>query len=100
VYALLRDSLGNFVRYATIKEWGVVNNDTIVSPRNGNTNLGEGIIERKAKDGIARVFAVDTSGLRDTVAVKLLGYHYVQLRIMRAMKSSIYSISIQMSMSQ
>jgi len=83
VYALLRDSLGNFVRYATIKEWGVVNNDTIVSPRNGNTNLGEGIIERKAKDGIARVFAVDTSGLRDTVAVKLLGYHYVQLRIMR-----------------
>lgn len=82
VYAVLRDSRGNFVRYATIDKWGVVNNDTIVAATNGNTNLGEGIIERKGSDGTTQVYGVDTSGLRDSVVVKLLGYHYTDLRIM------------------
>jgi hypothetical protein len=58
-----------------------VNNDTAVSVRNGNTNLGEGVIERKVKEKKVKVFAVDESGLRDTVDVDLLAYHYTRLRI-------------------
>jgi len=80
-FAVLRDSMGNFVRFSTNTTWGVVNNDTAVSVRNGNTNLGEGVIERKVKEKKVKVFAVDESGLRDTVDVDLLAYHYTRLRI-------------------
>ena len=80
-FAVLRDSMGNFVRFSTNTTWGVVNNDTAVSVRNGNTNLGEGVIERKVKEGKVGVFAVDVSGLRDSVDVELLAYHYTRLRI-------------------
>ncbi|NLG16380.1 MAG: fibro-slime domain-containing protein [Fibrobacter sp.] len=81
VYAVLRDARGNFVRFATIDSWGVVD-DTIIVATNGNTSLGEGIIERKGSDGIAVVYGVDTAGFRDSVVVKLLGYHYTDLRIL------------------
>jgi len=80
-YAVLRDSMGNFVQFSTNTTWGVVNNDTAVSVRNGNTNLGEGVIERKVKEKQVKVFAVDESGLRDSVDVELLAYHYTRLRI-------------------
>lgn len=80
-FAVLRDSMGNFVRFSTNTTWGVVNNDTAVSVRNGNTNLGEGVIERKVKEKKVKVFAVDEIGLRDSVDVELLAYHYTRLRI-------------------
>ncbi len=80
-FAVLRDSMGNFVRFSTLTTWAVVNNDTAVSVRNGNTNVGEGVIERKVKEKKVIVFAVDESGLRDSVDVELLAYHYTQLRI-------------------
>jgi hypothetical protein len=80
-FAVLRDSMGNYVQFSTNTTWGVVNNDTAVSVRNGNTNLGEGVIERKVKEGKVGVFAVDVSGLRDSVDVELLAYHYTRLRI-------------------
>lgn len=80
-FAVLRDTMGNFVRFSILTTWGVVNNDTAVSVRNGNTNLGEGVIERKVKEKLVKVFAVDESGLRDSVDVELLAYHYTQLRI-------------------
>jgi fibro-slime domain-containing protein len=82
VYALLRDSLGNYVKYADVRTWGVVKSDTIISVRSGNTNLGEGVIERMKREGKAGVFAVDVNGLRDTAGVKLLPYYYTKLRIL------------------
>ncbi len=82
VYAVLRDSLGNYVNYANVSEWGVVNNDSIITIKKGNVNLGEGVIERKQMVGTAKVFAVDVIGFRDTTVVKLLPYHYTALRIL------------------
>ncbi len=81
-YAILRDSLGNFARYSTKTTWDVVNNDTTVSVWNGVTAIGEGIISRNDSSGFAKVFAVDSMGLRDTVAVVLRAYYYLKLRIL------------------
>jgi hypothetical protein len=81
VYAVLRDSLGNFINYANINEWGVVNNDTIIAVQKGNISLGEGSIERKQSTGSAKVYALDIKGFRDTTVVELLAYHYLALRI-------------------
>lgn len=81
VYAILRDSLGNFARYSTKTTWDVVNKDTAVSVWNGVTAIGEGIISRNDTSGFAKVFAVDSSGLRDTVAIILRAYYYLKLRI-------------------
>ncbi|HEX2959812.1 MAG TPA: hypothetical protein VHO70_23455, partial [Chitinispirillaceae bacterium] len=81
-YAILRDSLGNFARYSTKTTWDVVNKDTTVSVWNGVTAIGEGIISRNDSSGFARVFAVDSMGLRDTVAVVLRAYFYLKLRIL------------------
>lgn len=80
-FAVLRDSVGNFVVFSTVTTWGVVNNDTAVSVRNGNTNLGEGVIERKVREKLVKVFAIDSAGFRDSVDVALLAYHYTNLRI-------------------
>ncbi len=82
VYAILRDSLGNFARYSTSTTWDVVNNDTVVSVWNGTTAIGEGIISRNDSSGYAKVFGVDESGLRDTVPVLLKAYYYLKLRIL------------------
>lgn len=81
VFAILRDSLGNYIRYSSVAEWGVVNNDTIISVRDGNTILGEGVITRNLREGTAKVFGVDILGFRDTVDVALLPYYYTELRI-------------------
>ena len=82
VYAVLRDSLGNFINYANVSEWEVVNHDTIISVQKGNISLGEGSIERRQSTGTARIYAVDTKGFSDTTFVELLLYHYLSLRIL------------------
>lgn len=82
VFAVLRDSLGNFINYTNVSEWGVVNNDTIVTVQKGNINLGEGSIERKQSTGIARIYALEIKGFSDTTVVQLLPYHYLALRIL------------------
>ena len=82
VYAILRDSIGNFVRYSTITEWGVVDDDTTVSVRSGNVTFGEGVISRNMSEGTVRIFAVDQgTGFRDSTFVKLLSFYYTKLRI-------------------
>ncbi len=94
-FAVLRDSMGNFVRFSTVTTWGIVNNDTAaVSVRNGNTNLGEGVIERKVREKMVKVFAVDNSGLRDSVDVALLAYHYTHLRIVVGNDTSAQFLSM------
>ena len=94
VYAILRDSLGNFVRYSTVTTWGVVENDTSVLVRNGNTNIGEGVIERRKRDDTTYVFAVDSSGLRDTVEVILLPYFFTKLRILVGNDTSVQLLTM------
>jgi fibro-slime domain-containing protein len=79
VYAILRDSLGNFAGYSTQTRWDA--QDTIITIRNGNMNIGEGIIERKSKNGITKITAWDARGFYDTAQVELLAYYYKQLRI-------------------
>ena len=91
VYAMLRDSKGNFVRYSLSTQWGIVNNDTIISVRNGTTTLGEGVIERNTR-GISKVFAIDVSGLRDTAVVQLLDYYYKNLRIVAGTDTTIQKL--------
>lgn len=81
-YAILRDSIGNYINYSTKTTWGVVDDDTSVTVRSGNTNIGEGIIQRVIREGNVKVFAIDNNtGLRDTVDVQLLPYYYTKLRI-------------------
>jgi fibro-slime domain-containing protein len=82
IYAILRDTLGNFARYSTNTTWGVVNNDTAVSIWNGTTAIGEGIIGRNDSSGLAKVYGVDESGFRDSVPVVLKAYYYLKLRIL------------------
>ena len=94
VYAILRDSIGNFVAYSTATTWGVVNNDTIIAVRNGNTVTGQGVISRNIRDGVARVFAVDVSGLRDTAAVRLLPYYFTELRIVVNGNTSVTDLTM------
>ncbi|MCX7727748.1 MAG: hypothetical protein N2053_12980, partial [Chitinispirillaceae bacterium] len=67
VYAILRDSIGNFVSYSTVTQWGVVNNDTSVSVRNGNTTVGEGVITRNVAEARVKVFGVDVGLDLETV---------------------------------
>lgn len=95
-YAVLRDSLGNFVSFSTITTWGIVDNDTAaVSVRNGNTNLGEGVIERKEREKMLKVFAVDNpTTFRDTVDVALLAYHYTALRIIVGTDTNATSLTM------
>ena len=82
VYAVLRDSIGNFIGYSMETQWGVVNDDPVISINNGNTILGEGIVTRNAREGTARIFGVDIpTSFRDSAVVKLLPYYYTKLRI-------------------
>lgn len=92
VYALLRDSKGNYVNYSLVTQWGIVNNDTIITVRNGITTLGEGVIDRVAKNGLARIWAIDSSGLRDSAFVQLLEYYYTRLRIVTSNDTNLQKL--------
>jgi fibro-slime domain-containing protein len=93
VHAIIRDSIGNFVRYSTVTAWGVVNNDTAVTVRNGNANTGEGVVSRNQKEGTVKVFAVDGT-FRDTTVVMLLPFYYTQLRIVVGNDPSAQSLTM------
>lgn len=92
VYALLRDSKGNFVSYSLLTQWGIVNEDTIISIRNGIRTLGEGVIDRIAKIGLAQIWAIDSSGLRDSTFVQLLQYYYTKLRIVTSNDTNLQKL--------
>jgi hypothetical protein len=81
-YAILRDSLGNFANYSQVTTWGVVNNDTSISIRNGITQIGEGIVDRNVRQATVKIWAADANGFRDSTMVKLVEYYYTKLRIL------------------
>jgi len=94
IFAVMRDSIGNFVRYSLLTTWGVVNNDTGVTIRGGNAATGEGVVSRKIRDGVVKVFGVDSSGLRDSTVVKMLPYFFKELRIVVNGNTSATSLTM------
>lgn len=94
IYAIMRDSIGNFVRYSLQTTWGVVNNDTGVVIRNGDAATGEGVVSRKIRDGVVKVYGVDVSGLRDSTVVKMLPYFFKELRIVVGGNTSATSLTM------
>jgi fibro-slime domain-containing protein len=82
VYAMIRDSLGNFVNYSQITSWFSQNN-TVVNANEGLTSVGQGVIKRLTSGDSTFVIAVsgEYPGLADTIAVIVLKYFYTELRI-------------------
>ncbi len=93
-WALVRDSLGNFVDTARSLQW--VCPDSIVSISRG-AFPGEGIIQKNlaVSQGTCRIVVRDTVGklVPDTAYVKLLPYHYTAVRIV-AGNAAIDSITM------
>jgi hypothetical protein len=81
VWALLRDSLGNFVDSLRNGVWSAA--DSLVSVRAGGVP-GEGQIQKNLSisQGECAIYAAQSNGgLKDTAIVRILPYHYVSLRI-------------------
>ena len=90
-YAIVRDSLFNYIGYANPAAWGVVaTQPQIVTVTAGQAQLGEGKITKdtSAAENVTQIYAVYQTTylgrditLRDTTYVKLLRYHYTALKI-------------------
>ena len=88
VYAIVRDSLGNFIKYSLQTNWTSINNSkvfdtSVVSAQNGLNSIGQGVVKRVGAQGTAWVVASsgEYSGLTDTIKATVLAYYYTQLRI-------------------
>lgn len=95
VYAILRDSLQNYVSYSTATLWR--SGDTaLVSVTEGTPLIGEGSIQRVGAQGVTTVSASNrtTPTLTDNVAVRVVAYYYTQLRIVNAAGQPVDSISV------
>ncbi|MBN1576748.1 MAG: hypothetical protein JW913_09365 [Chitinispirillaceae bacterium] len=81
VYALLRDSLGNYVDSLRAGQWG--STDTIVSVTSETPACRGTIVKNMAaREGLTRVFVTASEGgFADSLWVRLLPYHYIRLRI-------------------
>ncbi|MGB7567937.1 MAG: hypothetical protein WBM07_08760, partial [Chitinivibrionales bacterium] len=88
VYAIVRDSLGNFIKYSLQTAWISINSSgtidtSVVSVQNGTNSIGQGIVKRVGAEGTARVIATSKEypGLADTIRAIVVKYFYRQLRI-------------------
>lgn len=100
VYAIIRDSLGNYVDYSTRTDWE--SNDTdYVKATEGIANIGEGKIENVIdfsliNDDEANTFVIAQSreypGLIDTVHIKLLSIYFKALRIVNSDNNVLSSL--------
>ena len=85
VYAMIRDSLGNFVAYSQLTDW--ISRDTaLVQVSDGIRSVGQGIVEKiitEKKDTLSRIVAVSRQypDLSDSVYVKILSIYFKELRI-------------------
>ena len=82
VYAILRDSLGNFVNYSKITDWTSLD-PTVVSAQDGLTSIGQGTVTRIGDEGNTSVIAAsrEYAGLADTIKAVVLKYYYLSLQI-------------------
>lgn len=84
VYAIVRDSLGNYIAPSSATTWAP-SSGTIATVADGRSSLGEGAISKGDDGGIVFVSARNT-GLdlpypTDSVAVQVLDYWYDTLKI-------------------
>jgi hypothetical protein len=77
MYAITRDTFGNFIAYAKIESWYSADT-TVVGIMQGDTAVGQGIVYRKADSGITMVYGVDRSGKVDSCVVVLLPHTAVK----------------------
>ncbi|MBD3343749.1 MAG: fibro-slime domain-containing protein, partial [Chitinivibrionales bacterium] len=87
VYAILRDSAGNFVDQSANTQWTVLTGGEYITVAGGNPSQGEGVIQKRAgvQSGVATVEArsLTRSGalFRDTVKVIIQPVDYTAIRI-------------------
>ncbi|MBD3346511.1 MAG: hypothetical protein GF401_15765, partial [Chitinivibrionales bacterium] len=81
VYAIMRDSLGNYVAPSSETDWSA--EDTAIAwAADGIVDFGEGIVIRRADEGNTEVIAWNAdSSLSDTIDVVLNDIVYTTLRI-------------------
>jgi hypothetical protein len=93
LYAIVRDSLGNYVDSLRQGSWGSI--DTIVSVVAG-TSPCEGVIVKNlaVSQGKTVVYATEKPGeFADSAWVKLLPYHYTKVRIVTGNGAAIDSLT-------
>jgi len=81
VFALLRDSVGNYVDSLRLGRWGCV--DTVAATNAGIPAFRCTIVKNlSVREGVTKIFVVDTvRNFSDTACVRLLPYHFTALRI-------------------
>jgi hypothetical protein len=79
VFAIVRDSMGNYIDSLRNGTWGSL--DTIVTVQPGQFAY-KGIIQKNVSvvSGLTRIF-VNSGNFSDTATVSLLPYHYIDLEI-------------------
>ncbi|MBD3420660.1 MAG: fibro-slime domain-containing protein [Chitinivibrionales bacterium] len=91
VYAIMRDSLGNYVRFSNPTSWE--SQDTnIVKVQSGDLVIGQGTILRNVnvRQGTTQIHGIDDqTTLRGSAWVTLLPYHYLELRITSGSPSTV-----------
>jgi hypothetical protein len=82
VYAIIRDSLGNFINYSKLTNWNSID-PTVVTAADGQASVGQGVVTRIGAEGNTRVSAssMEYAGLTDTIKVTVLKYYYTALEI-------------------
>ncbi len=92
VWAVVRDSLGNYADLLRDGQWGA--SDTIVSLRSDEPGKGTVLKNIQVSQGMCSFFAFQPSGtlLRDTAMVKLLPYHYTALRVVDGKNTPLDSL--------
>ena len=95
VYAIIRDSLGNYINYSRITDWKS-QDPTVVTAGDGLTSIGQGIVRRIDTSGSTFVSAssLEYSGLTDTIKVIVLKYYYIALEIDVRQTVSIDSLAM------
>jgi fibro-slime domain-containing protein len=95
IYAMIRDSLGNFINYSRVTGWQS-ENETVVKVKDGLTSIGQGVITRVTSGDSTHVMASsgEYPGLADTIEVIVLKYFYTALRIVVRQTVRIDSLSM------
>lgn len=93
VYAMVRDSLGNFVDTLRSGTWGCI--DTLVSVSAASVEgVGTLVKNISVKEGITHIHVVSESGtLTDSAWVRLLPYHFIDLRIVNSGNEDVTKLS-------
>ncbi len=98
VYAIVRDSLGNFVKYSDPTTWTVLDTSVIKTTK-GVEAIGEGVIQKThpSLDSMQTIIiATDRTNplLLDTLTVIVLNIHFKELRIVNNQGTVLQSLTM------